>query len=88
MRYPELTEESTFRQVTDTFLGYNHNIKLRDGEFYNTENLTSKFYPMLAVRQKRSVVTDSLTAAQGMIEKTRSVMWITGRFIIIRLQRL
>lgn len=69
MRYPELTEESTSRQVTDTFLGYNHNIKIRDGEFYNTENLTSKFYPMLAIRQKRSVVTDSLTAAQGMIEK-------------------
>lgn len=69
MRYPMLKEENSTKQVTDIFLGYNHNVKLRDGEFFDTVNLTSKLYPMLSVRQKRSIMADRLTAPQGIIEK-------------------
>ncbi len=45
------------RIVTDTFAGYNHNLKIRDGEFYHTENMTTEHYPMLANRRLRGTVT-------------------------------
>lgn len=53
---PVLNEGATQRSVTDTFLGYNHNLKIGDGEFYDTQNLTTLYYPLLASRKKRGLV--------------------------------
>ena len=53
---PILNEGTTQRNVTDTFLGYNHNLKIQDGEFYDTQNLTTLYYPLLASRKKRGLV--------------------------------
>ena len=53
---PILNEGATQRNVTDTFLGYNHNLKIGDGEFYDTQNLTTLYYPLLASRKKRGLV--------------------------------
>jgi len=53
---PILNEGATQRSVTDTFLGYNHNLKIGDGEFYDTQNLTTLYYPLLASRKKRGKV--------------------------------
>lgn len=66
--FPTLTESNVSQQVIDTFLGYNHNLKIADGEFYDMENLSSAHYPMLAVRAKRSAVT-KLANPQGIIAK-------------------
>ena len=38
---PTLGFEYNEREVTDTFRGYNHNLKIDEGEFFHTENLTS-----------------------------------------------
>lgn len=65
---PELDWEYSEREVTDTFLGYNHNLKIGDGEFFNTENLTSAYYPLLANRKKRGRVS-GLTSPQGLLAK-------------------
>ncbi len=67
---PELAYEYTEREVTDTFLGYNHNLKIADGEFFHTENLTSAYHPLLANRKKRGRVTE-LTAPQGLLAKEK-----------------
>ena len=67
---PELAYEYTEREVTDTFLGYNHNLKIADGEFFHTENLTSAYYPLLANRKKRGHVS-SLTAPGGLLAKEK-----------------
>ena len=53
---PILNEGPTQRSVTDTFLGYNHNLKIQDGEFWDTKNLTTQYYPLLASRKKRGLV--------------------------------
>lgn len=37
----------------DTFLGYNHNLRIADGEFYDMKNLTGDHYPVLTPRKAR-----------------------------------
>lgn len=56
MYYPKLNQRSTRRVTTDTFLGYNHQMKIRDGEWYFTKNLTAMRYPMFSPRVKRGVL--------------------------------
>lgn len=43
------------QSVTETFLGYDHNLKIADGAFYDMENLTADYYPMLAPRGVRGI---------------------------------
>lgn len=52
-RYPTLAAGNVSQQATDTFLGYNHNLKIGDGEFFDMENMTSDHFPMLASRRPR-----------------------------------
>ncbi len=53
MKYPTLSEMVTSRGMTDVFLGYNHNLRIGEGEFYNMTNLTSSNYPVLSPRPQR-----------------------------------
>ena len=53
MNYPKLRVLDTQRQMVDTFKGYNHNLRIGEGEFYEMENMTSDYAPILAPRGKR-----------------------------------
>ena len=53
MKLSQLNVIPTSRQTIDVFGGYNHNLRIGDGEFYDMENLTSSYYPVLAPRGKR-----------------------------------
>jgi len=55
MHFPTLTAPAVTRQTVDVFGGYRHSPRIRDGEFYHMENLTSDRYPLLAPRGKRGV---------------------------------
>ena len=68
--YPTLPESRTYQQVIDVFRGYNHNLKIEDGEFYDTENLTSSYYPLLSNRPPRGTVRQ-LTAPRGLLAKSK-----------------
>ena len=57
MKYSTLTEIATSRGVTEVFGGYNHNLRIADGEFYDMKNLTSNHYPLLSPRGKRGAYT-------------------------------
>ncbi len=63
------------RNVTDVFGGYRHEMKIRDGEFYDTENLSCEHYPMLATRKRRGVLARSFTRLQGIIAKD-ALCWV------------
>lgn len=52
-KLPELYDEDTTRSITDTFLGVNKAPRIGDGEFSDMQNLTSDYYPNLAVRARR-----------------------------------
>ena len=53
MKLSQLNVIPTSRQTIDVFGGYNHNLRIGDGEFYDMQNLTSSYYPVLAPRGKR-----------------------------------
>ena len=76
MLYPRLQASQTTRQMIDAFRGYNHNLRVADGEFYEMENMTSDFYPVLSPRGKRGIYKscDGLT---GIIAKD-SLCYVDG----------
>lgn len=76
MKYPTLTELNASREMLDVFRGYNHNLRIGEGEFYDMTNLTSADYPVLSPRPQRGVYvptdgTNSTTPNKplGMIAK-------------------
>ena len=68
--FPTLAETYTTQQVTDVFQGYNHNLKIGDGEFYDMQNLTSSYYPLFANRGKRGKVS-TLAAPRALLAKSK-----------------
>ena len=68
MEYPTLNVKQKSRQMSDAFLGYNHNLRISDGEFYDMKNLTSDYYPVLAPRSARGVYATP-TSPNGLIGK-------------------
>ena len=55
MNNPTLNEMAASRQMIDVFAGYNHNIRIGDTEFYDMQNMTSSYYPVLSPRGQRGV---------------------------------
>ena len=56
MEYPTLNATETYRDFIEVFGGYNHNLRINDGEFYDMNNLSSSLYPVLAPRKKRGTL--------------------------------
>jgi hypothetical protein len=55
MEYPTLNVKQKSRQMLDAFLGYNHNLRIGENEFYDMQNMTSDDYPVLSTRPGRGV---------------------------------
>jgi hypothetical protein len=79
--YPKLSELAATREMVDVFKGYNHNLRIGSGEFYDMKNLTSNDYPVLSPRPKRGVYVSSGTP-QGMIAKDTLCYVDSGDFVI------
>ena len=80
MRFSTLTEIPSSRGVVDVFGGYNHNIRIADGEFYDMKNMTSANYPVLSPREKRGLFTYPSTTTHktnGIIAKD-SLCYVDG----------
>ena len=67
---PSYTAEYSTQEITETFAGLNRNLKIGDGEFNDTCNLSTEYYPLLSCRGRRGYVKD-LTAPMGLIAKTK-----------------
>ena len=68
MNFPKLSPTAQSRLVTDVFTGYDHRLRLPDGAFYDTENLSARHYPLLSTRPRRGLVT-TLTKPGGLLGK-------------------
>lgn len=79
--YPKLSEIPSKRQMIDVFRGYNHNLRIAEGEFYDMKNLTSNDYPVLSPRGTRGIFT-TLSVPQGMVAKDTLCYADSGDFII------
>lgn len=76
--YPTIRETARSQQVTDTFGGYNHNLKIPEGEFYEMENLCGDDYPLLATRKWRNTLQVSAENLQAMVSKGDKLYYIAG----------
>lgn len=81
MIYPKLQEISTIRDIVNTFRGYNHNLKIGRGEFYDEKNMSSSYFPIMSPRGKRGLYA-SPENPTGMIAKD-SLCYVDGSKFVI-----
>ena len=86
MEYPTLYVKQKSRQMSDAFLGYNHNLRISDSEFYDMKNMTSDYYPVLAPRGRRGVYKDRVSAT-GLIAKDE-LCYVDGSAFVIGDERI
>lgn len=80
--YPILSPVSQSRSMIDSFGGYNHNLRVQENEFFDMENMSSDYAPVLAPRKKRGLYEGSCISPSGMIAKTNLCYVDNGEFII------
>jgi len=81
MLAPQLTETEKQTMMTEVFLGYNHNLELADGEFYDMENLSADEYPLLAPRPRRGTAQE-IEGVQGILAKD-ALCWVQNQVLYI-----
>ena len=81
MKYPTLYSKDSSRQMVDIFKGYNHNLRINDGEFFDMKNMTSNYYPVLSPRGKRGEYASPANPT-GLIAKD-SICYVDGSKFVI-----
>lgn len=81
MYFPRYDDVPRSREVTAVFGGYNHSLSCADGEFYDMQNMTAAYYPVLSPRRKRGVCR-TFTAPQGVIAKEELIWVDNGKLYI------
>lgn len=77
MKLPDMKYTDQIQRVTQTkFGGYNHQKGAGDGELYDMKNLTSLYYPLLASRPVRYLLT-TLTKPNGLYGRDK-LCWVDG----------
>lgn len=85
MKYPTLYPKDSSRQMVDNFKGYNHNLRIGDGEFFDMKNMASDNYPVLSPRKNRGVYTTDKNPL-GLIAKD-ALCYVDGRDFVINQYR-
>ena len=83
---PTLNELPTTREIVDVFRGYNHNLRISNGEFFNMKNMTSDHYPVLSPRGKRGVYAKP-ASPQALIAKEK-LCYVDGTDFVIGEERI
>lgn len=86
MYYPNLQEAPMTRDLISYFRGYNHNMRIGKGEFYDMENMTSSSYPLLSPRNKRGFYTGGGSIC-AMIAKDQ-LCYVDGTAFVIGTDRV
>ena len=63
---PQLNVKTDNVTMINQFMGYNHNLVIQDSEFYEMENMTNDYFPVMSNRMKRGIVRQ-LTNVQAML---------------------
>lgn len=74
--YPQLNNIPRTLQMTSNFGGYRHALRIGDGEFYDMQNMTGEFLPVVTSRRRRGHVF-SFPNLQGIVCKD-ALAWIDG----------
>lgn len=77
MQLPNMNEISRSEELTQSFPGLDRNLRGTDGSMSDMKNLTSDHYPLLAAREKRTML-DVLVKPNGLLAKDKLV-WVDNR---------
>lgn len=77
MKLPSLSEISRSEELTQSFPGLDRNLRGADGSMSDMRNLTSDHYPLLAARERRTML-DVLVKPNGLLAKDKLV-WVDNR---------
>ena len=72
--------------MLDMFKGYNHNLRIGEGEFFDMKNMTSDHYPVLSPRGQRGVYAAPANP-QGLIAKD-SLCYVDGTDFVMNEYRV
>ena len=64
--YPKMRFQQTEQDVIDGFGGYDHRLRIGDGAWYDTKNLSSDHAPLLSTRKRRA---NTHRRARALLEK-------------------
>lgn len=81
MFYPKLAAGRQQTLTTEAFGGYDHNLELADGEFYDMENLSADEYPLLSPRPRRGTA-QAIEGVQGILAKD-ALCWVQDQVLYI-----
>lgn len=84
MLYPVIKETDVYNIMTSEFKGYNHNLKIGDGEFFDMTNMTADYYPLAGSRDRRGIVSklnspQGLTAKDGLVYADGADLYYNGQ---------
>lgn len=86
MEIKTLKEIPQSRASVTTFYGYNHNVRIGNGEFYDMKNMTSDNFPVLSPRGKRGMFSypdaEENHKVNGIISKD-SLCYVDGTQLFI-----
>lgn len=68
MQLPSLNLAGASQQMLQEFRGYNHNLRIREGEWYEETNIMGEDYPVLSTRRQRREIR-ALNDPAGCIAK-------------------
>ena len=71
MAFRKLPVRTKTRDMVDTFLGYDHNLRIPEGAFYEMKNLSSDKYPVLSPRMGRATALNIMGDTTGIIMKDK-----------------
>ena len=86
MKMPYLNVIPDTHSVCDVFCGYNHNLRIGEGEFYDMGNLTSSYYPVLSPRAIRGIYARP-DGCSGIISKSK-LCYVDGTDFVIGDERI
>ncbi len=86
MRYPYLKPIAKSRQMIGSFGGYDHSLRIADNEWYETENTSTDWFPLLGPRKPRGRVRQ-LTKPNGLFAHV-GLAWVDGTEFWFRGQRV
>ena len=90
MHIPYLESRPEQIQSQDLFFGLNHSLRLREGEFYDMENLSSDLFPVLSPRKPRGLIRencrmDGMIQREGLAWVEEGKLYLNGRAMDIKL---
>ena len=81
MEFPILQEVARYREMTNAFGGYNHQLSCQEGQFYDMKNMTSEHFPVLSTRKNRGLA-NILVNPQGILDKEDLIYIANGKMYV------